>query len=386
MTAWTQPRDALNRAAAIWRRGTPLAVIAAGAPFDPVRIPVKGPAPAQRSVQYEELRRWLETWRKVPAPVRVEWRTVNDRLLGSIQVPVAAYLDTVDDLARAAAASPQLASFRTALESTPLDFHPFMARRPHRVLEIGADWPAVVGAALWLTANPASGLHPRQIPVAGVHSKIVETFRREIADMTAAIEGVPGQKGKDAFANRFGLATKPLRVRLRFLDQSMPGCSPYSDVEVPTSEVAQFPVQAARILVVENEIPFLSLPPMPGTVALLGNGNAAPQLIAAIPWVRQTPIVYWGDIDTWGFVILDRVRAVVGGDGSVVSILMDRGTLLGHRDCWVHEDTPMEGPTQFLTDEEQLLYSDLARDRLGRNVRLEQERIPAAELAGALKL
>jgi hypothetical protein len=54
---------------------------------------------------------------------------------------------------------------------------------------------------------------------------------------------------------------------------------------------------------------------------------------------------------------------------------MDRGTLLAHRAQWSSEAAPQTGELGHLDPEEQALYDDLRRDRLGSAVRLEQERI-----------
>lgn len=89
-------------------------------------------------------------------------------------------------------------------------------------------------------------------------------------------------------------------------------------------------------------------------------------------WLRGVDVVYWGDIDTHGFAILDRLRAWLP---EARSVLMDRETLLAHQDRWVTEDRPATSVLTRLTPDEQNLYTDLVEDRLGDRVRLEQERI-----------
>jgi len=63
---------------------------------------------------------------------------------------------------------------------------------------------------------------------------------------------------------------------------------------------------------------------------------------------------------------------------------MDRDTLLAHRDRWVTEATPTAARLSRLTVDEEALYHDLITDRLGRRVRLEQERIDWAWVAERL--
>ena len=44
-------------------------------------------------------------------------------------------------------------------------------------------------------------------------------------------------------------------------------------------------------------------------------------------WLKGRPLHYWGDIDTHGFAMLDRVRAIFP---AAESFLMDRETLCAH--------------------------------------------------------
>ena len=55
--------------------------------------------------------------------------------------------------------------------------------------------------------------------------------------------------------------------------------------------------------------------------------------------------------------------------------LMDRATLLAFEMHWGTETKPTLRNLSRLTPEEQALYDDLRDNRLGKHVRLEQERI-----------
>jgi len=91
---------------------------------------------------------------------------------------------------------------------------------------------------------------------------------------------------------------------------------------------------------------------------------------------------YWGDIDTYGFHILDRVRALIP---AAQSFLMDRETLLQHASLWVQENNPYRAELRRLTHAENALYEDLRGDRLGERVRLEQERVPYTWILGTME-
>jgi hypothetical protein len=63
---------------------------------------------------------------------------------------------------------------------------------------------------------------------------------------------------------------------------------------------------------------------------------------------------------------------------------MDRTTLLAHRPLWTTEEAPHIATLDRLTPEEAKLHADLRYDRLGRSVRLEQERISFVWLGSVL--
>jgi hypothetical protein len=147
-----------------------------------------------------------------------------------------------------------------------------------------------------------------------------------------------------------------------------------------TAELAAFPLAAQRVFVVENEVTYLAFPLVRDAVVVFGSGfNLISAL--ALPWLAEREVVYWGDIDTYGFEILDRLRARLP---TVTSILMDTETLLAHRKQWVVEPVPTNKSLHHLSPEEAALYSDLVEDRYGHHVRLEQERVRFGRIRRAL--
>jgi len=54
---------------------------------------------------------------------------------------------------------------------------------------------------------------------------------------------------------------------------------------------------------------------------------------------------------------------------------MDRETLLAHRGHWIVEPQPVFRDLERLTPDEQRLFDDLRHGRLGKCVRLEQEKV-----------
>lgn len=136
-------------------------------------------------------------------------------------------------------------------------------------------------------------------------------------------------------------------------------------------ELREVRLAPTMAVVVENEISYLSVDVPPGGVVIWGKGFEVDR-VGQLPWLADVNVAYWGDLDTHGFAILDRLRAWLP---QTRSVMMDRETLLAHRDRWVSEDRPTSARLPRLLADEQSLYDDIASDRLSVKVRLEQERI-----------
>src|SRR5262249_20285330 len=122
-------------------------------------------------------------------------------------------------------------------------------------------------------------------------------------------------------------------------------------------------------------------PPVAAGIVVFGYGYAVDLLLAA-DWLGRCQLYYWGDIDTHGFVILDRLRAAFP---NAASFLMDRSTLSEHTKQWTREPAPHIGSLERLTPQELSLFDDLRFDRLAQGVRLEQERISFALVMAAVQ-
>jgi len=108
------------------------------------------------------------------------------------------------------------------------------------------------------------------------------------------------------------------------------------------------------------------------------------EMLAGIKWLAGRRIFYWGDIDTHGFAMLSQVR---GYWPQVHSLLMDRQTLMDHKELWGHETAAKRfaGTLAHLTRDEQQLFADLKANRIAPHLRLEQERIRYTLLLEALQ-
>src|SRR6056297_1623737 len=83
--------------------------------------------------------------------------------------------------------------------------------------------------------------------------------------------------------------------------------------------------------------------------------DLTPFLCALVSWLSERRIHYWGDIDTLGFAILNRLRNHLP---QAESLLMDRATLDAPRQLWTREpkDRRFTGQLDRLSHSEQQLF------------------------------
>jgi len=254
---------------------------------------------------------------------------------------------------------------------------PLLASALPRYFDVLADYEAAEFQRLeamlgWLVTNPQSNLYPRQLPVAGLDSKWLETRTALIGGLLTALRA--SEAGQADFHDLCGLRRPPQLTRLMILDESLRAhMGGIRDLSAPAAELAGLNLPVSRVYIVENLQTGLAFGDLPGSVVFVRLGYGVDAL-AKLPWVSRAECVYWGDLDTHGLRILSRVRALLP---RVSSILMDEQTLLTHRALWGEEaeqSSDVELPA--LSADEQLLYQRLKKHHWDVNVRLEQERIP----------
>lgn len=402
MNDWTTPEDIRKRVAREWTSGRLLAARVPGraagdagptvAGF-PLRIPLRKPKSGDLSARFVDVQAWIE---KLVADTRyrVEFREVNHRVIGRQQLPVAAWLDSAEDTLVLTGHTRAAKRFDQLVRATPVEFHVWLRAHPLKALDATADWEQILSVVAWIREHPRSGLYLRQVSLPGVHTKVIERQRRVIDSLLVSagvhgaevsgegISGRPVPGGRNWFERRYGFRSKPLLVRVRALDPDLELVPGASDLTMPATELARHqPPSDTVVLITENEINYLALPPKRGTLAIWGAGNRAPEALAQVGWLKDHRIYYWGDVDTHGFAILDRLRGVLP---HVESFLMDREVLTAHRDSWVREPSQMLRSLSNLTSAESDLLQDLQHDKMGPNVRLEQELINFEVVATAV--
>lgn len=377
---WTTPADLKTQVQKLWDRGLLLASVAGGESLFPRRLTLNSPDSRELSERFPEVRDWIAGLSSAAGLYRIEWRSVNHRVLGTNEIPAAIWIDQLSDalgLLGKRRAADQFAALVELTRDKQPELIPWLTRRPLRALEIAEDWPRLLEIVAWLLEHPRPSIYLRQIDLPGVHTKLIEGHRgvlAELLDLVLPENSIDGtHTGIRGFSRRYGFLDKPSQVRFRLLDSNVRLLPVEADQDITLKQAAfaSLVLPVSKVFITENEINFLAFPDVPDGMVIFGAGYGFDNLAAA-PWLHEKEIYYWGDIDTHGFAILNQLRGLLP---HVVSFLMDQQTLLAHRALWGVETQPETGTLTRLSPEESALYDQLRQNHWGERVRLEQERI-----------
>ena len=378
--SWTTPADLRAQVQRLWDRGELLRAAVTDTVSWPLRLNLKVPSASDLSDRFEAVREWVRAVADTPQ-VRIEWREWNHRVQGMQRLPVAVWIDTLQNALAFIGKGRQAQRFEAVWQKTAAAQPALLAwlsRRPIQALDLTDRWDRLLAVVAWLQAHPRPALYLRQVDVPGVDSKFIEAHRgvlAELLDLALPTEVIElDATGVAQFTRRFGFLDKPVRIRFRLLDPalpSLPGCEGLPDITLDAASFAALTLPARRVFITENEINFLAFPPAAGAIVVFGAGYGW-EALARASWLHRCQLHYWGDIDTHGFAILDQLRGYFPG---AASFLMDRTTLLAHRLYWGEEPDPARRDLTRLTPEEAAVYDDLRFDRHQPRLRLEQERV-----------
>ncbi len=368
---WTRPADVRAALGRKWQSGSLLSGFAIGQDWEPLGIPLRGPAPGEIGERLGEVQEWAGDWQRAGrGPLRVEYKKVGGRHVGSNMIPCRAWMDTYDQVWALLGVRGEVRRFTELADSARAScprLVSWVTCHPMKALRLESRWEEILGTVRWIDERQQPGMYLRQVDVPGVDTKFIERHRGVLAELLD-LQLDPDRIDAAAadFAGRYRFRRKPGYVRFRCA-----GPDGFSELSVRADEFTAPPPGITRAYVLENEITYLAFPLTDGAMVVFGGGYAVP-VLAPLGWLADLDLVYWGDIDTHGFAILNRLRQRFP---HARSMLMDRATLLAHRDQWVTEPSPSAASLELLDAEEAALHRDLVAGRLGPSVRLEQERV-----------
>lgn len=318
-----------------------------------------------------------------------EHKTFQFTAIGAQRLPTAVVFETREALLAYLNETETFGRFVETYTSIIREFEPLGALfelKPLLVTEHEEAWEPLLAICRFFRAHPRPGCYIREMGIEGVDTKFVERYKKLLdamlvhlldpADYDAEVTSL----SNSGFEKKYGLRYEQPLVRFRLLDGRCRPCG-MDDMSVPLDTFASLDPACENVLVVENKISMLSLPPMVDTVAVFGVGYGVRNL-KKIPWLQKRSLFYWGDIDTHGLAILSQFRHYYP---QTQSVMMHIETLERYRRLCARETRAIVRKLEHLTDKEQLLYDALLQDRYGENVRLEQERIPFDYVLGELE-
>lgn len=315
------------------------------------------------------LREHLENWRHIgrDGPGRVQWNSKKYRSGASpIDLPTQWILDKPSDWI-AATHSSLVAQEYALLQQVLCAVAPVFRSTLLRRMTL---WKNLEPAQVILAAELARRLEPgcaqgrplRMLHLAGNDTKFFErheTLLKTLLD--ARFDGEASRQGLASFLGALDerehwLLVVPLDANLL----------PFKRLRLSSIELKEYPLPASHILIVENEQSLHQLPrPTPDTIAILGAGMDLEWLSAS--WLKSKRIAYWGDMDTWGMVMLGNARQHLP---ELQSLLMKQATFDAHAERAVAEPTHSPENPSGLSAAEMAFYQFLTQQPKGR---LEQE-------------
>ena len=169
-------------------------------------------------------------------------------------------------------------------------------------------------------------------------------------------------------------------AHVRILDERL--VKDFDYFQVSTSDLEHIALPGDNLLVVENVQSGLMLPKLLNTTVIFGCGNDVAWSKAK--WLlSKKKIIYWGDLDSWGFFILSNFRK--NTQAKVTSVMMDLQTLEyeNHLAKRVTEKEPTSIEDPALTEDEIACLDALSKQpNLNR---LEQEKLDQDYIVKHLK-
>jgi hypothetical protein len=309
---WTTPADLKAQVQRLWDRGLLLQCLLGGDHLFPRRLTFKVPSSTDLTNRFDAVRAWI-TGLQQSVGLRIVMRDVNHRVIGNNAVPREIWIDSLQEALQLIGKGGDAQRFANLVDLTRDRFPqllPLLERRSLEICELAKEWPVLLNVVAWMQQSPHPGIYLRQIDVPGVHTKYIEAHLGILSEMfdlvlpATAIDA--GGTGAGQFCARYGLRDKPLRIRFRMLDPNLavlPG-GVDQDVTLDQHSFSTLAANVDRVFMTENEINFLSFPSVAGAMVVFGAGYGFDKLGIA-NWLGRCDVVYWGDIDTHGFAILN---------------------------------------------------------------------------------
>jgi hypothetical protein len=276
----------------------------------PITTPELNPGAIAK--HFAAVRAWASAWTELDSTqpdLEITWSDWDTRNFGRIRIPRAVRALSADGAARSIGRLRDLTAARHR-------FHSILAADT-RLSGIAHQWPRFTAMAesdfrvlcRFFSQTAAQGIarvRLRELPCAGMHTKFLEQHRALLVPAVAALNIPPNPDAK-TWAGKLGfIEDETQQFELRDRDGHL---LPYSHFSLPIEQLGTNPVgQSASstlsgVVVVENQATFRSLPTTAGVLAIFGRGNAV-RTLGRASWLKTRPLLYAGDLDHAGFLMV----------------------------------------------------------------------------------
>ena len=379
------PADIRTRAERWWADGSLLRAIVAGEAFCPQplsRIKSENPATVLTDysrVQTEQQALRADSCEELGYGYTLTYTTYQTRRSSSVTLITGISFGTDENLLRYLNRQADAELFGHLLTQTRQrvpELEGWIKKHPLRLLEHATDWPDLVLICRYFRDDYQPDCqYVRQLPLP-VHTKFLEERSALLLSLLAFVTPALLRPNQRDWRKKLGLLVPEPMIRIRVSPDSaltglLPVAGKQTDFGLPLSAFARHVQPVRRVFICENLLNFLTLPVLPDTAAIWSGGGFNIECLAGVDWLREKPILYWGDLDAYGFQILNQCR---GYFPNTQAILMDRSTFDAHRHLVsTGEPTPVVS-LPHLTNEESELFHLLKRNTW----RVEQERLSGA--------
>lgn len=308
------------------------------------------------------------------------WMTRQTRALGTQDFPDQITIANAQDYLKLLGKEREFAKFAddVALIRTMLPaLETWLQINPLLVVEYHGDWADLMAVCQYFLDHPQPRLYIRELPI-NIHTKFIEQHGSILKSLLDALLKPHLVRESGKFEERYGLRTEEPRIWFRFLDHQWEARYglPIDDVNLPVNQFARLTLFDQTFLITENKMTFLTVPPLPNSVAVWGGGfNVA--ILSNIEWLQHCRLIYWGDLDIQGFQILSLLRRDFP---AAQSLMMDRQTFETFKSFVVTGRPTKMTFLPYLSEPESLLAEFLAF----QNLRLEQEHISQAYILSSI--
>jgi hypothetical protein len=304
----------------------------------------------------------------------VYWEQIANRSHGLNEFPKQIWIETLDDYlgwTRLKSDFERIISRINVLRQELPPLEPWIVSSWNKLQELDQDFQDLVTVTRYLRDHPRPDCFPRELPLA-VPTKLVERQQKILADWLDIVlpaECIDFGCDRRDFAARYGFKSFRKHLLLRFLDRDWSNelGLPFEELSLPPTSIYALPVKQGRVIIVENKTNLLTLPPMPRTIGIFGEGKGVSQLLR-IGWLDQSEIYYWGDLDVEGFEIYAHLKFRFP---QTTSVMMDLPTIRRYE----HLSTAGNGSQVEVPPELNAIESEAFRYLRKNNLRIEQEHI-----------